>query len=423
MMTTSQQSQVLPSKKKLKFDDKLQVDDQWRVNTNEMVELRLKSRHARETAVCHPKFTYVFYGFDEEIIGYKDLKLRLTFSYISFRPLVEIEYSSRMTPMPESTQTDPVQDIVVPLLREMLQLNDGASTSPLAVEGREWTCDRALFEHQWLQDDEDSWTLYGEYDGEFQVGGTTFNVYKASFGQSDGFDSWYRRVQIFMLFYIEGATYIDEEDDKWDIYLIYKQQKDGHSKIQLLAGVWTCYKFYSFPDKIRQRISQALILPFYQGQGVGYAMYKYLYKRFLEDDHAKDITVEDPTEAFSDLRTICDLNTLKNALGNTSLDSRYVIPSPAEIEELRIKLKFSPQHMQVLMEIHLLRHLLQYQSVDDILQNSSQFRTWVKKRIYSKNAEALAEIDDEEERKDAVQETYENVIEDYQRILNKLPLK
>lgn len=142
-------------------------------------------------------------------------------------------------------------------------------------------------------------------------------------------------------------------------------------------------------------------------------MYKYLYKRFLEDGQVKDITVEDPTEAFSDLRTICDLNTLKNALGNTSLDSRYVIPSPAEIEELRIKLKFSPQHMQVLMEIHLLRHLLQYQSVDDILQNSSQFRTWVKKRIYSKNAEALAEIDDEEERKDAVQETFENVIEDY----------
>jgi histone acetyltransferase 1 len=31
-----------------------------------------------------------------------------------------------------------------------------------------------------------------------------------------GFKEYHRRMQIFVLLYIEGGSYIDEEDDRWE---------------------------------------------------------------------------------------------------------------------------------------------------------------------------------------------------------------
>lgn len=44
---------------------------------------------------------------------------------------------------------------------------------------------------------------------------TTYEVYKADWS-TPGFKEYHRRMQVFLLLYIEGASYIDEEDPRWE---------------------------------------------------------------------------------------------------------------------------------------------------------------------------------------------------------------
>lgn len=46
----------------------------------------------------------------------------------------------------------------------------------------------------------------------------------------------------------------------------------------LQFGYTTVYNFYAFPDKTRLRLSQILVLPPYQRQGVGRQMLEAVYK-------------------------------------------------------------------------------------------------------------------------------------------------
>eukprot|EP00798_Chlamydomonas_sp_ICE-L_P003312 gene3312-13339_t len=83
------------------------------------------------------------------------------------------------------------------------------------------------------------------------------------------------RMEPLMLFFIDGASSIDAEDDMWELLLALKPQPNGGN----LLGLQTLYKFWAYPDSNRLRLSQVLVLPPYQGIGIG--------KKFLQ--------IEDPS--------------------------------------------------------------------------------------------------------------------------------
>jgi histone acetyltransferase 1 len=58
------------------------------------------------------------------------------------------------------------------------------------------------------------------------------------------------------------------------------------------------------------RISQFMILPPYQKQGHGNMLYAQMYSMFVKDEKVIDITVEDPNDAFQDMRDKHDLSVL-----------------------------------------------------------------------------------------------------------------
>ena len=86
-----------------------------------------------------------------------------------------------------------------------------------------------------------------------------------------GFREYHRRMQLFVLLYIEGASFINEAEDGWEFTVLYEKRKRQGTDIETyhLIGYSSLYPFYYFPERVRMRLSQFVILLPYQGEGHG----------------------------------------------------------------------------------------------------------------------------------------------------------
>ena len=76
-----------------------------------------------------------------------------------------------------------------------------------------------------------------------------------------------RRIQIFLKFFIETGSYIDEDDENWKIHLMFEYNKTDNE--YYFVGFITFYLFNQELSKYRVRVSQQIILPPYQRKGLG----------------------------------------------------------------------------------------------------------------------------------------------------------
>ena len=117
-----------------------------------------------------------------------------------------------------------------------------------------------------------------------------------------------------------------------------------------------CQKFDSTEQELRIKISQFIILPIYQGQGLGQLFYSHLFDKWLAQDDIIEVVVEDPNESFDDLRDRADLKRL-----NTSeqFDFKAVTPKVDKewVEKTRRALKLEKRQFARLLEIILLYKL------------------------------------------------------------------
>jgi histone acetyltransferase 1 len=60
----------------------------------------------------------------------------------------------------------------------------------------------------------------GEEIASYTLNSNTYTVYKSSLADEETI-SLVDRIQIFVLLFIEGGSYIDLEDDRWRIYTLY----------------------------------------------------------------------------------------------------------------------------------------------------------------------------------------------------------
>jgi len=128
-----------------------------------------------------------------------------------------------------------------------------------------------------------------------------------------GFKAYHERMRTFLLWFIDGASYIDEDDDRWDYFPVFEKKSvegnglaNGHGARYNFVGYTTVYRYYAYPQKIRPRISQVLILPPYQRQGLGAEMLQTIYNFYSRQADVLDITVEDPSDNFVRLRDYVD---------------------------------------------------------------------------------------------------------------------
>ena len=202
---------------------------------------------------------------------------------------------------------------------------------------------------------------------------------------------------------------------------------------------------------VRSRISQFVILPPYQHSGLGAALYSSVYQSLLADPLVFEITVEDPSEAFDDLRDLNDLAFLRSqpefeklrinsgvrAAKKARIPTAQII-SGGNVEELRKRFKIAPRQFQRVLEMHLLTTIpnsvrrkvvpslktvpSKEQETQEYRQAKAAYRLWgliTKQRLYKHNRDSLQQLP-RTERVDKLEETMHGVEMDYLRLLRKL---
>merc|ERR1712126_326890 len=149
----------------------------------------------------------------------------------------------------------------------------------------------------------------GEKVHEFKSKDKSFEVYKCD-ESTAGFRAYHERLQFWIMFYIDAASFIDIDDDSWRFFLLFERHgKEGGEFNYSIVGYITVYEYYAYGRQTnmkRPRVSQMLILPPYQRQGLGAALLNTLYRNYLTDSSVVDITVEDPSDNFVRLRDFVD---------------------------------------------------------------------------------------------------------------------
>jgi histone acetyltransferase 1 len=369
----------------------MDLTEEWTVSSNEAVTIRLEDEDSG--AEFKPAFTYVMYDTPELIYGYKDLRIEYVADSYTMLPFASMSYSAK------------IQGIELPDPLEVLmeKASDDIYTN------------RNAWERSRLQERE-TFSIPGKLINETDISGETYQVYKTPLREAKSLHS---RLEIFVLFFIEGGSEIDQDDERWDLYLVYKKAvKGGDAQ---LCGFSTTYRYFWYESAAehdrtyeamrnsRKRISQFLILPPYQGRSLGTFLYKSIVDALMADESVKEITVELPSEAFDDLRDRCDLERL-SALG---VWSEVTLPVDRQwVERTRREYKIAPRQFDRCVEMALLHSF-------HGAAPSREYRLFVKQRLYQRNYEVLKDMEMPEQR-DKLATTYDRLTEDYQRIISKV---
>ena len=197
----------------------------------------------------------------------------------------------------------------------------------------------------------------------------------------------------------------------------------------------------------RARISQFMILPSHQRHSHGAHLYAAMTKVFLASPECTEITVEDPNEAFDDLRDYCDYTrllangTFDQIKLSTDLDPKLTatkvgvrVPTSSLVDvfllkSLRLKNKIAPRQFYRLVEMHLLSQIpphIRQAGPARLTQRAKSknkddralyyWRLLVKQRVYKKNKDVLMQLE-HLDRIDKVEQTVGEISGDYERLM------
>jgi histone acetyltransferase 1 len=340
------------------------------------------------------------------------------------------------------------------------------------------------------------WKPPGELMNSFSVHGKQYEIWKSPLGDDKARRIW-QNMRILVLLFIEGATTegLDDEEtlDRWSLYLLYDVTplSNASATPYTLAGFSTSYRSWIFPtfdimratkqlpspppdangeaqkytpprltqdpetylfnEKVnrletssRERISQFLILPPYQGQSLGSRLYDVIFQDLVKKPFIYEIPVEDPSEAFDAMRDYSDIVYLRKIPAFQSLSVASSLPpeslrkdSPiprnqilgngADLEKLRIATKIVSRQFYRMVELHTLSTIPSSNRSRARItrkgkssnENDRKYYFWrlaLKHRIYGQNADALDQME-VPEKVDKLEAAVDNQQEEYEERL------
>ncbi|RCN47765.1 hypothetical protein ANCCAN_06102, partial [Ancylostoma caninum] len=240
----------------------------------------------------HPEFAHQHFGDNETIYGFDDLAVNLFYSDASLFLYPELAYSTAVS----SVEKDMKEDDIIKKLKNQLpsdQMN-------MMVDTKE--------QFQVLLAKQKNFKPFGELITKFTAKEKCFELYKITESSPD-FDNFLGRVQSLALWYIDAAQYTDNTDPLWMHYFLFESKAndagDG-SRAYSFAGYASLYRFYAYPERIRPRVAQIMLLPQFRKCGIGAKLLNAVYKDLCSMKEVLDVTAEDPADNFVFLRDYVD---------------------------------------------------------------------------------------------------------------------
>jgi len=414
-----------------------------------------------------PEFTYPIFGEDEAIFGYQGLSISLALAAHNLTPHLSITYDKKFQDQGEVKASD-----IKGALKDFLP---AAAFSDATREFALADAEAAKF------------TPPGQKIHTFKSNADTFEIYSAWL-VNPAAKQIVENMQILVPLYIEGGTILQLEHpwlaERWRLFLVYKVHKGASPDTSRysLAGYGTSFRNFTFADRknvelepnsadlaqenidqvlarwseatkseetalalpCRERLSQFIILPPYQGQGIGSQLYNTMYTELTKPSNVIEFTVEDPNEAFDDMRDVCDMANLaanspefaglkvNTGIMGDKLRRDVVIPIDEIVdgqakEAIRKASKIMPRQLARLVEMQTLAKIPRLnRSTSRITrkekasnENDRAFYFWrlyVKQRLYIQNRDVLVQLDPED-RVDKLEATLESIQNDYERLL------
>ncbi|XP_020846623.1 histone acetyltransferase type B catalytic subunit [Phascolarctos cinereus] len=393
---------------------------EYKCNTNEAIQLKLV-RFAEDldndSTTFNPEYSHQIFGDDETVFGYKGLKIILYYNAGNLSTLFRIEYASKVSENFDCVEADDVESKIREIIPPGFCTNTDDFISLLEKEVNFKPFGTLLH----------TYSVHNKEIGE----NITYEVYKADM-TCTGFREYHERLQTFLMWFIETASFIDVDDERWNYFLVFeKYNKDG-ATLFATVGYMTVYNYYVYPDKTRPRVSQMLILPPFQGEGHGAQLFETVHRYYISSPIVLDITAEDPSESYVKLRDFV-LVKLCQDLSCFSPDKLMQGFSQDMVTEAQQKLKINKQHARRVYEILRLR-------VTDMgdAEQSRGYRLDIKRRLigpYKKKQRDLAKMRrclrpeeltnqmnqiDISMQHEQLEESFQQLVSDYRRIIERL---
>nr|CAG4641713.1 EOG090X06NC [Eurycercus lamellatus] len=308
------------------------------VDSNEALDLKLVREVGdveNDDTTFKPEMSHQIFGENESVFGYKDLQIQLYYTAGRLSTYLNMKYSKIV----DSKKFDgAMADDVIGAISPKLQ--PGFTTN--------------LDEFLASLNKEQSFKPPGELLHSYTInkGSATekhFEMYSCSI-EEPGFRSYHERLQTFLLWYVDAASFIVVDDDRWRFYLIFEKYPCDGSFRYAVCGYATVYLYFAYPNKTRPRISQFLVLPPFQRLGLGAELLNVIYRAFVKDSNILDITVEDPSDEFVRLRDFVDAQNCQKleAFKTEKLKQGF---SSEMVEEAQTQLKINKKQARRVYEI------------------------------------------------------------------------
>lgn len=330
------------------------------VEANECIKIYLVSSKEEvgspDVSCVTPVDLNDFFDGDGKIYGYQGLKINVWINSISLHSYADITYQS--TTNGDKGITD---------LKSALQ-NIFAET---IVDSKDEFLQTFSTEKDFIRNMVSNGEVIhsGVIDGSCinaQVAPSDLQVLRMEIGSPNAGLLYSRLVPLVLLF-VDGSNPIDVTDPDWHLYLLIQKKEDKEEPLYQIVGFTAIYKFYRYPDRLRMRLSQILVLPSFQGKGFGSYLMEVVNKMAVAEN-VYDLTVEEPSEKFQHIRTCIDINRLrsfdpikpaidsaaetltKGKLSKKAQIPRFTPPSDA-VEKVREALKINKKQLLKCWEI------------------------------------------------------------------------
>ncbi|XP_048577478.1 histone acetyltransferase type B catalytic subunit isoform X2 [Nematostella vectensis] len=234
----------------------------------------------------HPAFSHQFFGDSETIFGYCGLEVQLYYHAGTLLTYLGLTYESNINgKVADGIEADPVVQIIGEQFPGGFLTNKDEFIAKLPEQS--------------------SFVPMGELIHSYQRMGKDYKIYSCD-TMTPRFKDYHTRLQTFILWFIDAASYIDIDDERWHFYLLFEKSKEAGDAQYSIVGYMSVYHYYAYPDKMRPRVSQMLILPPFQKCGHGAELLRTADEQYITNPQVLDITVEDPSEDFVRLRDYVD---------------------------------------------------------------------------------------------------------------------